>query len=242
MGNVILDFVSDVNIFPKKTWEAMVEPTLGYSNIKLNLENQKRVIPIGRLKNTTMDLDGVRTTTNFKVMDMVDESIPFPTLLAIDWAFENHTIYNLKTRKMIFEDDNFRVVSPLYPSYYDIYVELAPNIVLGDDVNHLYRITAREENHVSPTTYGVLSWRSINSDMSDLDNGVENWQQILHEVSNRRCARITHTVRWVGIEVRHFPIFTEEENLENFLREFESEVLDSQTLLVLDIPLRDKHA
>jgi hypothetical protein len=31
MGNVILDLGSDVNIFPKKTWEAMGEPTLGYS-------------------------------------------------------------------------------------------------------------------------------------------------------------------------------------------------------------------
>jgi hypothetical protein len=47
------------------------------------------VIPIGRLKNTIVDLDGVCTTTYFEVMDMVDESIPFPTLLGIDWAFDN---------------------------------------------------------------------------------------------------------------------------------------------------------
>jgi hypothetical protein len=70
MGNVILDLGSDVNIFPKKTWEAMGEPTLGYSNIQLKLANQQRVIPIGRLKNTTVDLDGVRTTTDFEVMDL----------------------------------------------------------------------------------------------------------------------------------------------------------------------------
>jgi hypothetical protein len=55
---------------------------------------------------------------------------------------------------------------------------------------------------VNPTASGVRSWRSINSDMLDLDTGVENWQQILHEVSTRRCTRITHAVRWVGIEVR----------------------------------------
>ena len=30
MGNVILDLGSNVNILPKKTWEAMGEPTLGY--------------------------------------------------------------------------------------------------------------------------------------------------------------------------------------------------------------------
>jgi hypothetical protein len=84
MGNVILDLGSDVNIFRKKTWKEMGEPTLGYSNIQFKLENHHRVIPIGRLKNTTVDLDGVRTTIHFEVMDMVDKSIPFPTLLGID--------------------------------------------------------------------------------------------------------------------------------------------------------------
>ena len=59
MGNVILDLGLDVNILPKKTWEAMGEPTLWYSNIQLKLANQQRVIPIGRLKNTIVDLDGV---------------------------------------------------------------------------------------------------------------------------------------------------------------------------------------
>jgi hypothetical protein len=50
MGNVILDLGSNVNILPKKTWEVMGEPTLGYSNIQLKLENQQRVIPIGILE------------------------------------------------------------------------------------------------------------------------------------------------------------------------------------------------
>jgi hypothetical protein len=76
MGNIILDLGSDVNIFPKKTWEAMGEPTLGYSAIQLKLENHHRVIPIGRLKNIIVDLDGVCTTIDFEVMDMVHESIP----------------------------------------------------------------------------------------------------------------------------------------------------------------------
>jgi hypothetical protein len=80
------------------------------------------VIPIGILKNTIMDLDGVHITTYFEVMDMVDESIPFPTLLGIDWAFDNQAIINLKTAKMIFEAENFRVVESLYPSYCERYV------------------------------------------------------------------------------------------------------------------------
>ena len=47
MGDIILDLGSEVNVLPKKTWECMGEPTLGYSPIQLKLENQHRVIPIG---------------------------------------------------------------------------------------------------------------------------------------------------------------------------------------------------
>jgi hypothetical protein len=137
------------------------------------------VIPIVILKNTKMDLYGLCTTTDFEVMDIVDESIPFPTLLGIDWVFDNHAIINLKTRKMIFEAGNFRLVSPLDPSDCEMYVEPMPDSVLGDDVNHLYRTTIREKNYVNPTIDGVLSW-SINSDISYSNTGVENWQQILH--------------------------------------------------------------
>ena len=72
----------------------------------------------------------MRITTYFEVMDMVDESRPFPTLLGIDWAFDNHSIINLKTRKMIFEAENFRVVTHLDPSDCERYVKPIPDSVL----------------------------------------------------------------------------------------------------------------
>jgi hypothetical protein len=42
-------------------------------------------------------------------------------------------------------------------------------------VNQLYRTTAQDEDYVNPTVDRVLSWRSINFDMSDSDTRVENW-------------------------------------------------------------------
>ena len=66
---------------------------------------------------------------------------------------------------MIFDSRNFRVVAPLDPSDCETYVEPLPDSVLEDDVNQLYRTTTREEDYVNPTTDGVLSWRSINSDI-----------------------------------------------------------------------------
>jgi hypothetical protein len=103
MRDIILDLGSKVNVFPKKTWEAMGEPTLGYSPIQLNLENQHRVVPIGRLKGILVDLDGVRTMADFEVFDIVNNTSPYPTLLGLDWAYDNQAIINLKTRNMIFE-------------------------------------------------------------------------------------------------------------------------------------------
>jgi hypothetical protein len=103
MGDIILDLGSEVNVMPKKTWEAMGEPQLGYSHIHLNLENQHRVVPIGRLKGVPLDLDGVCTMDYFEVIDRVDNTSPYPTLLGLEWAFDKQSIINFKTRKMIFE-------------------------------------------------------------------------------------------------------------------------------------------
>jgi hypothetical protein len=46
----------------------MGEPTLGYSSIQLKLENQHRVLLIGRLKGVTIYLDGVHTVEDFEVI------------------------------------------------------------------------------------------------------------------------------------------------------------------------------
>jgi len=39
VGDIILDLGPKVNVLPKKTWESMGEPELGYSPIQLKLEN-----------------------------------------------------------------------------------------------------------------------------------------------------------------------------------------------------------
>jgi hypothetical protein len=84
MGDIILDLRSEVNILPKTTWKFMGEPTLGYSTVQLKIENQHRVLPIGRLKGVTIDLDGVRTKADFEVIEIVDGTTPYPTLLGLD--------------------------------------------------------------------------------------------------------------------------------------------------------------
>jgi hypothetical protein len=68
MGDFILYLGYEVNVLPKKTRQCIGYPTLGYSPVQLKLENQHKVLPIGRLKSVTIDLDGVCTKDDFEVI------------------------------------------------------------------------------------------------------------------------------------------------------------------------------
>jgi hypothetical protein len=116
VGDIIMDLGYEVNVLPKKTWQCMGEPRLGYSHVELKLANQHRVLPIGRLKGVTVDLYGVCTKADFEVIEIVDNTTRYPTLLGMDWTFDNLAIINLKTRKMKFELGEYRVIAPLDPS------------------------------------------------------------------------------------------------------------------------------
>jgi hypothetical protein len=116
MGDITLDLGSEVNVLPKKTWKFLGEPTLGYSPVQLKLANQHRILPIGRLKGVRVDLDGVCTKEYFEVIEIVESTTPYPTLLGLDWALDSQIIINLKTTEMTFESREYRVIAPLYPS------------------------------------------------------------------------------------------------------------------------------
>ena len=59
---------------------------LAWSPIKLKLANKQKIIPIGRLVGVNVDIDGVRSTAYFEVIEIVDDSNPYPALLELDWA------------------------------------------------------------------------------------------------------------------------------------------------------------
>jgi hypothetical protein len=233
MGDIILDLRSEVNVLPKKTWQCMGDPTLGYSPVQLKLANQHRFLPIGRLKGVTIDLYGVCTKEDFEVIEIVDGTTPYPTLLVLDWAFDNQAIINLKTRKMTFESKEYRFIAPLDPSEGERFVE--PNCLDLEEIIQLYKTNARDEDYVNPTIDGILIWRSITSCATDSDTNLEKSQQRLREVSMRICARIDRIIRWVGTEIKEPPSFYRINDLETFLTQYEDEVLENQILLSLYI-------
>jgi hypothetical protein len=120
---VVLDLESEVNVMTKKTWALMGKTKLIYSPIRLCMANQQAFSPFGRLEHVPVDIDGVITFAYFEVIEIVDDRCPYPTLLGIDWTFENSTVVDLKKRHMTFEKFGLRVIAPLDPNEGPRYTE-----------------------------------------------------------------------------------------------------------------------
>ena len=107
----------------KQTWALMGKLKLIYSPIRLRMANQQAISLFGRLEHVLADIDKVRTFAYFEVIEIVDDSFPYPALLGIDWAFNNSTVVDLKKRRMNFEKDGLRVIAPLDPDEGQWYTE-----------------------------------------------------------------------------------------------------------------------
>jgi hypothetical protein len=45
-----------------------------------------------------VNIEGVKTKDDFEVIEIMDDSDPYPAFLGIDWAFDNNAMLNLKKR------------------------------------------------------------------------------------------------------------------------------------------------
>ena len=98
MIDIILDLGLEVNVLTKKACEQMGKPTLEWSPIQLGLSNQQKIVPLERFPSVPMDIDGVSTLEDFEVIEIIDDSNPYPALLGIEWALDNYEVINLKNR------------------------------------------------------------------------------------------------------------------------------------------------
>lgn len=108
------------------------------------MANQQKIFPMGRLQGVIVDIEGVSTQADFEVIEIVDESNPYPALLVIDGTTDMNRVINLKKCKMIFEKESLRVVVPLDPAEGARYTELMCNNDSDDDLDCIYKITTRE--------------------------------------------------------------------------------------------------
>jgi hypothetical protein len=141
---VVLDLGSKVNVMTKQTWALMGKPKLIYSPIRLKMANQQSLSPFGRFEHVSMDIDGVRTFADFEVIEIVDDSCPYPALLGIDWDFNNSTVVDLKKRTMTFEGYGLRVIAHLDPYEGQRYTEHIREEDHAYELENIYKLTARQ--------------------------------------------------------------------------------------------------
>jgi len=97
---------------------------------------------MGSLYSVTVGIEGVSVLANFEVIEIVDDSNPYPALLGIEWAIDINEVINLKKRKMTFEKKSLKVVVPLDPAEGARYTEPIHDYVESDDdLDQIYKIT-----------------------------------------------------------------------------------------------------
>ena len=128
---------------------------------------------MGRLHGVTVDIDGTSTQTDFEVIEIVDNSNPYPELLGIDWAMDMNGVINLKKQKMIFEKKSLHVVVPLDPTEGVHYTEPVCDEDSDGELDCIYQITTQDQDRVNPTAYDRLSWDQDSSCTSNSDEEIE---------------------------------------------------------------------
>lgn len=113
---------------------------------------------MGQLQGVTMDIEGVSVLVNFEVIEIVDDSNPYPVLLGIDWATDMNRLINLKKWKMIFEKKLMRVIIPLDLVEGSRYTEPVRDYESDDNLDCIYKITTRDQDWVNPTADGRITW------------------------------------------------------------------------------------
>ena len=154
MEFIILYLGLDVNILTRKTWEGMNKMRLDWSHIQPRLANELKVIPIGRLTQVLVEVEVLRTSIEFEVIDIVDDTNPYPTLIGIDWEIDNQTIINFKKRILSFKDSEIRVVAPIYPLEGEQYVEPVHGKGKENYMDQLYNIMSSKEYYINPIANG----------------------------------------------------------------------------------------
>jgi hypothetical protein len=71
-------------VLQNHTWEMMRKPKLIWSPVQLRLASHHKIVPIGRLTGVPVNIDGVCSVADFKVIEIMDYSFPYLELMEIE--------------------------------------------------------------------------------------------------------------------------------------------------------------
>ena len=105
-----------------------------------------------------IDVARVKIVADFEVIEIMGDKDPYPTLLGINWAYDNYAVIDLKKDTMTFEAMGIKVVQPLDPYVGPRYIEPTNNNMDEEYLDQLYTITAwKRNNYINYTVDGSVS-------------------------------------------------------------------------------------
>ena len=100
-----------------------------------------------------VDIARVKVLADFEVIEILADADPYPALLGLDWAIDMGGVINLKKCNMVFENNSTCIIVPLDPAEGAQYTEPAYE---EEEIDHIYKLTAWDEDRVNPIAEGVL--------------------------------------------------------------------------------------
>lgn len=152
------------------------------------------------------------------MIEIIDDSNPYPALLGIDWATDMNGVIDLKK--------SLHVIVPLDPTKGSRYMEPVHDYESDDDLDCIYKITLQDQDWVNPTVDGGITWEREISCTSDFDEEIECWKNQLHEVTTLNCNMMTKSLHCVLTEVRDLPTYDGLNEVDILLDAFERKVLE----------------
>ena len=86
---------------------------------------------------------------------------------------------------MTFEGHNIIIIVPLDPSKAPQYTKPIHAEEEMKEADDLYKMTTVKDDYIDPTIYGTLSGCYASSCTSNSYQGMENWQNRMHEILGR---------------------------------------------------------
>lgn len=94
-----------------------------------------------------MDTEGASMLAHFEVIEIVDDSNPYPALLGIHWAIDMNEVINFKKQTMSFERKSLWFVVSLDPAEGSRYTEPVHDYEESeDDVDQICKIIVRDQD------------------------------------------------------------------------------------------------
>jgi hypothetical protein len=121
---IVVNSGSQVNIIPKETWIKTGRPYLVGSRKIFKLENQRFIESIGLLKGEEINIMGLTSLVEFRVINLVEGTTTYVGLSEIPWGRKIKVTISIEKYRIELKGNSRRIIvtSLFYPQLNDVYI------------------------------------------------------------------------------------------------------------------------